>query len=154
MSLIVKCIDNNNIQNVELNNLYNVSILTKTNVKLLDPYARLNYSIKRFNIVEYNDQQFDIPLENFINKYLEKNPKPQFIYIDKRVKYDLTPGKYLISFRDKIENVKLDDIFKNKNNFSQEELEILNRIKDVEKQTLPLVKEIVNLKLNNQNEEA
>src|SRR5574344_977081 len=50
--------------------------------------------------------------------------------------------------------VQLDDIFKNKNNFSQEELEILNRIKDVEKQTLPLVKEIVNLKLNNQNEEA
>jgi len=50
--------------------------------------------------------------------------------------------------------IQLDEIFKNKSNFSKEELEILNKIKNVEKQTLPLVKEIVNLKLNNQNEEA
>lgn len=112
MSLIVKCIDNNNIQNVELNNLYSVSLLTKTNVKLLDAYARLNYSIKRFNIVEYNGEIFNIPLEQFVDKYLEKYPKSKLLYISKRIIYDLKIGGYLISFRNKLKNVEVDDVFK------------------------------------------
>lgn len=117
MSLIVKCIDNNNIQNVELNKLYSVSLLTKTTVKLLDTVTRLNYSTKRFTIIEYNGEFFNIPLEKFINIYFQNFPNKKPIYISKRIIYNLKIGGYLISFRNKIKNVEVDDVFKIKSFF-------------------------------------
>ena len=48
----------------------------------------------------------------------------------------------------------LDEIFTNKDNFTKEELEILNRIKSVENVTLPLVKEVIDLKTKGSNEKA
>ena len=48
----------------------------------------------------------------------------------------------------------MDEIFKNKDNFSEKELDILNKIKIVENKTLPLVEEIVKLKLSGDDSKA
>ena len=48
----------------------------------------------------------------------------------------------------------MDEIFKNKDNFSEKELDILNKIKSVESKTLPLVEEIVKLKLSGDDSKA
>ncbi len=48
----------------------------------------------------------------------------------------------------------LDEIFTNKSNFVEEEMLILNKIKSVESKTLPLVKEIIKLKFEQNDEKA
>ncbi|WP_418179113.1 methyl-accepting chemotaxis protein [Aliarcobacter lanthieri] len=48
----------------------------------------------------------------------------------------------------------MDKIFTNKDNFVEEELIILNKIRNVESNTLPLVENIIKLKLEDNNEEA
>jgi len=48
----------------------------------------------------------------------------------------------------------LDEIFTNKSNFVEEEMVILNKIKSVESKTLPLVKEIIKLKSQEENTKA
>ena len=48
----------------------------------------------------------------------------------------------------------MDEIFSKKDSIEQKEIEILNKIKDVEKQTMPLVKEIIELKTSGNNEKA
>ncbi|MDX9815144.1 MAG: methyl-accepting chemotaxis protein, partial [Sulfurimonadaceae bacterium] len=69
-------------------------------------------------------------------------------------------------FKNSIEDIKklevfyadsakpMDEIFSKKDNVEQKEREILNKIKDVEKQTMPLVKEIIELKTSGNNEKA
>ncbi|QKF88676.1 methyl-accepting chemotaxis protein [Arcobacter cloacae] len=69
-------------------------------------------------------------------------------------------------FKNSIEDIKklevfyadsakpMDEIFSKKDNIEQKEIEILNKIKDVEKQTMPLVKEIIELKTSGNNEKA
>jgi methyl-accepting chemotaxis protein len=69
-------------------------------------------------------------------------------------------------FKNSIEDIKklevfyadsakpMDEIFSKKDNVEQKEIEILNKIKDVEKQTMPLVKEIIELKTSGNNEKA
>ncbi|WP_029888437.1 MCP four helix bundle domain-containing protein, partial [Aliarcobacter lanthieri] len=48
----------------------------------------------------------------------------------------------------------MDKIFTNRDNFVEEELIILNKIRNVESNTLPLVENIIKLKLEDNNEEA
>ena len=48
----------------------------------------------------------------------------------------------------------MDEIFKNKDNFSENELDSLNKIKIVENKTLPLVEELVKLKLSGDDSKA
>ncbi|NCB13135.1 MAG: methyl-accepting chemotaxis protein, partial [Erysipelotrichia bacterium] len=69
-------------------------------------------------------------------------------------------------FKNSIEDIKklevfyadsakpMDEIFSKKDNVEQKEIEILNKIKDVEKQTMPLVKEIIELKTSGNDEKA
>ncbi|MDD3008624.1 MAG: methyl-accepting chemotaxis protein [Arcobacter sp.] len=69
-------------------------------------------------------------------------------------------------FKNSIEDIKklevfyadsakpMDEIFSKKDNIEQKEIEILNKIKDVEKQTMPLVKEIIELKTSGNDEKA
>ncbi len=48
----------------------------------------------------------------------------------------------------------MDEIFSKNDGIEQKEIEILNKIKDVEKKTMPLVKEIIDLKISGNNEKA
>ena len=69
-------------------------------------------------------------------------------------------------FKNSIEDIKqlaefysksaksMDEIFSNKENFTAEELKILQKIKDVENTTLPIVDKIINLKLEKNDSEA
>lgn len=102
----VRCINAGDIKNIQNNKIYSVAFLTKTNVKLLDPYARSNYSIKRFNII--CDEE--IPLSEFVNNFGSLGKK-SYIYKSPRISYDFSKKGYLISFRHKIKGVKEDDIF-------------------------------------------
>ncbi|OCL84277.1 Methyl-accepting chemotaxis protein IV [Arcobacter porcinus] len=49
---------------------------------------------------------------------------------------------------------EMDKIFENRYNFTKEELEILNNIKEIENNTLPIVYEIITLKKDNENSKA
>ncbi|WP_228710884.1 methyl-accepting chemotaxis protein [Arcobacter cloacae] len=78
----------------------------------------------------------------------------------------LSEDKNSTLFKNSIEDIKklevfyadsakpMDEIFSKKDNVEQKEIEILNKIKDVEKQTMPLVKEIIELKTSGNNEKA
>ncbi|QKF73544.1 4HB sensor-containing MCP-domain signal transduction protein [Aliarcobacter faecis] len=78
----------------------------------------------------------------------------------------LSEDKDSALFKSSIENIKrlaefyeqssksMDKIFTNKDNFVEEELVILKKIKDVENNTFPLVEEIIKLKLAQNNEKA
>ena len=78
----------------------------------------------------------------------------------------LSEDKNSTLFKNSIEDIKklevfyadsakpMDEIFSKKDNVEQKEIEILNKIKDVEKQTMPLVKEIIELKTSENNEKA
>lgn len=103
----VRCINTGDIKNIQNNKIYSVAFLTKTNVKLLDPYARSNYSIKRFSII---DEDKEILLSEYIDKF-KSLPKNAYIYKSPRINYDFLKKGYLISFRHKIKGVKEDDIF-------------------------------------------
>ena len=78
----------------------------------------------------------------------------------------LSEDKNSTLFKNSIEDIKklevfyadsakpMDEIFSKKDNVEQKEIEILNKIKDVEKQTMPLVKEIIELKTSGNDEKA
>ena len=100
----VKCIYAGNIKTLENDKIYSIAFLTKNNVKLLDKYARLNYSIKRFNIIQNG---VEIPLSEYVSNFDKTN-----IYQSNRITYNLSKNGYLIAFRNGINGVNENDIFK------------------------------------------
>ena len=108
----VKCINTGNIKSLENDKIYNVKRLNKSFIQLLDIKAKSKYSIKRFNIVEFNGEIFDnFSLINFIKNKLINNEFNES-YINKRIIYNIIDGKYLLCYNNKIDNLKIDEVYK------------------------------------------
>lgn len=111
----VKCINASNIKSLENDKIYTVKRLNKSFILLLDIKSKSLYSIKRFNIVEFNGETFDnFSLINFIKNKLINNEFNEFneSYINKRIIYNIIDGKYLLCYNNKINNLKIGEVYK------------------------------------------